>query len=215
MRPHHLRACFVTALFAALPSPSRAAFLELVSSGTEAVGATVGTSTLTTATAYTATAIFDTTTGTSGPSGIGYTIDSLTISLTGFGTFTAAPGNDVRVYLEDPTTTGSFYAAGFENGGVTNGYVGTYTGSSNTSFSGSAPSPTVFSGYGTSYSAGFLIKLTNGAGSFSIGDITTAPITSSIIATTSVPEPSSLAMVGAGLAFLGLAVRRRGLRAGL
>jgi hypothetical protein len=152
----HFRTGFVVALVAAaLPASSRAGLLELVSSGTEAAGASVGLTTLGSATGYTATALFDTTTGTSGPSGYGYTITSLTIVVNGVGTYTAAPGNDVHVYLEDPSTTGSFYAAGFENSAVTNGYVGTFGNSSNSGFSAALPTPTSFSNYGVSYSAGY------------------------------------------------------------
>jgi hypothetical protein len=187
---------------------ARAASLELISSGTLAAGATVGKTTLAAATAFTVEAVFNPTGGIAVGHGFEFAATSVTFDVTGVGTFVAAPGADIYAVFADTVSPTPYpYEAGLVNSSGLYGFIGDYKTSSQ-AFSAATPTATMFGDYQASASGSYLVSLANGAGQFSLGDITSAPITTAIVGSP-VPEPTAMVLMGIGAAGLGMALLRR------
>ena len=133
-----------------------------------------------------------------------FPVTALSLNLTGHGTYTAIPDSNLTVYL----SSSGGYRAGLINSTAGFGYVGSFSSSSNVSFSSSTPSPTIFSNFqGLSDSFPYGISLVGVSGGLSIQSFGATPMTASI---TAVPEPAEYAAVtGLALGVFALVQRRR------
>src|SRR5262249_47496878 len=149
-----------------VPAQANAALLVFNHSGffaTNGFGetATLGGSPLPDNTPFTYSATFDSTTDMEPAPGVGLFPATVVFDITGFGTFTSAPGAGVLLELGDPSHF-SFYLAEL----IRAGEAGDAFSTASPPFSADSPSPSVLSGGGgVGFSVGGLtIPLAGGAG---------------------------------------------------
>jgi hypothetical protein len=126
-----------------------------------------------------------------------FEVTTLSLSLTGHGTYTAIPDSNLNVglYVNADHTE---YTVGLVDSGVSYTILSTFAGSSNPSFNFNSPTPTSFTGYiRDGGNKPYNISLAEVAGGLSVKGFGSPPVTASI---TAVPEPSTYAMALAGLA---------------
>jgi hypothetical protein len=160
-------------------------------------------------TAFTVTATFDSTTGTSIGTGADiFPTAVATINISGVGTFQSAAGDDLFVGIEDPTSnTGKDYGVVLTNQAVTQDFGSAFH-TATPSITAADPMPTTFSGL---VASGGFLKLSialQGGGELVVNDVVST-VGAASITLLSVPEPASLTLSGMGLALAGAFVRRR------
>ncbi|MBS0264171.1 MAG: PEP-CTERM sorting domain-containing protein [Planctomycetes bacterium] len=133
-----------------------------------------------------------------------YPFTSLSITVSGLGTFSAANPSDSNVLAVNELAFG-FPAIGLSNFGVTGGYYGLF-GTTSEPFTYTALTPNVFSDPLFTASAEITISLAGGAGDFHFLVAEYEPTFTKL----SIPEPGTLAVFGiGGVALLIGRVRRR------
>ncbi len=186
-----------------------AGMLTLSFSGEFGPTTTLGGTALGADTAFTYAATFDTTTGISKGTGIEIYLATVTINISGYGTYMSAAGDDLYVGLADPSSgLVKVYEAALTNQALTHDFGAAYT-TATPAFTAANPVPSTLSGLYTK--GGFLgltIALQGGAGNLVVNDLPSAGATATI-SLASVPEPASLTLSGIGLILAGMAVWRR------
>ncbi len=194
------------ALAAFALTTAQAASFDLSYTGTFGSETTLGGVALTAATPFSITATFqDAVSGSAYDFNL-FEVKALSLTLTGYGTYTAIPDPNLNVIML--TQNGNYYIGlGDQNVSLT--FFKKFTGSSNSSFDYNSPTATTFSGFGSDNgNRPYNISLVGVTGGLSIGY--SPSITSATASITAVPEPAEYAAVtGLALGVFALVQRRR------